>query len=183
MGDCFETLVDVDVAPDDAPRQAERLRELLVSRSIIREIRTPCVLGGDGRGYPPGASYAAACANPNETTMQMVTNGVEIAAERTVAIAAHADPLLECPRCASLRPAGDEFWSAISAWYDGDLNVALLCPDCLQAAPLRRWRGDPPFAVGHAAATFWNWPPLSPRFIEEINAFLGHQVVRVSGKL
>lgn len=53
MGDWFQTIVDAQVASQDAEGLASEVRDWLVSSGIVSSERTDCVLGSD-LGYSPG---------------------------------------------------------------------------------------------------------------------------------
>jgi hypothetical protein len=62
MGDGFHIIVDRDVAEADAPRLAERIRDWLISRRIVKPELTNCGLGDPG--HPPGEAHQSVLVDP-----------------------------------------------------------------------------------------------------------------------
>jgi len=44
---------------------------------------------------------------------------------------------------------------------------------------LAEWRGPWPWGFGNLGLTFWNWPPLSEKFVQTITSKLRHRTVLV----
>jgi len=83
----------------------------------------------------------------------------------------------------------DESWElepwhdAIDAWWAGDDAAVYACPKCGVPERLTEWRGEAPWYFGYLGLQFWDWSPLSERFIQEVTKQLGHRTGVLSSKL
>jgi hypothetical protein len=68
---------------------------------------------------------------------------------------------------------------AVDAWADGDDATTYACPHCAHEERLAEWGGQWSWGFGNLGLAFWNWPPLSERFVSEVARKLGHRVKRV----
>jgi hypothetical protein len=183
MGDWFRTVVDRDASADEAARLADSIRDWLITEGIIAA--TPnagCVLGGNG--YPPGPAFAKAVkVPPDHQFLGLVTCGVAIVTCRTVFHAGQFGLNVFCPQCEA-RSAGDELWNqAVNEWFRAEGPGLLTCAQCGHTEPVAEWAYDPPWGFGHLGFEFWNWPPLSRSFVDEVRRRLGHRTVLVTGKM
>ena len=186
MGDRYQKIAAPQVAADAAGPTAQRVVAWLVDRRIIGRETTACVLGAP-EGYPPGAGVAAAvdgAATDNWRTL--LTNGVEVITEWTVFW--NLEPATEsrCPACG--RDNGPDFFettvfAGLAAWHRGDGDLTIRCGLCGASSPLRRWHFDPVWAFADFGLTFWNWPRLTDRFLEDLSAVIRAPVIYQAGKL
>jgi hypothetical protein len=72
---------------------------------------------------------------------------------------------------------------AIDAWWSGDAAAVYACPKCGVPERLAEWRGAAPWYFGYLGLQFWDWSPLSERFIQEVTTQLGHRTGVLSSKL
>jgi hypothetical protein len=181
MGDSFQIIVDKDASEDEAPRLAAEVRDWLVARRIIEPESTDCALGDSG--HRPGPWHTAALDGPAEATgfLNLQTNGLQIEVGRTVFYTIGGE--LTCRACGvQFEPEGG--WSeAVDDWYNGNDRAMFECPECGKPERLVEWSGEFPWGFGNLGFKFWNWPPLSERFIQEMAMKLGHRTVLVRGKL
>ena len=197
MGDTYEALVDADATAEEATQLAVRVVEMLQRRGIIAGERTDCVLGGaDGTGYPPGPHYEDAVephvhndscrGRPHLDVRQLWTNGLAVDVGKRVFYSMTGETAVVCSACqtrSEMEPFPDALHEAINEWYAGTGPGQFACPHCGARAPITVWTWDPPWAFGYLGFTFWNWPPLSVTFIQDVSAVLGHRTVVVRGKL
>jgi len=192
VGDFYETLADVEATPDEVPHLATSVVNWLVDSGVIEPERSDCTYG-DAGGYRPGPNYALAVAKPEPAFMHLYTNGVEvISRSHTVFTSLEADAVT-CPLCGAVTDLVDERWkpnarwdelsTVISGWSSGLADDHHPCWHCGVHVSLNDWQWAPPWAFGHLGFTFWNWPELSPRFVEALSRRLGHRVVDVFGKM
>ncbi|MBZ4414994.1 hypothetical protein [Myxococcus sp. RHSTA-1-4] len=180
MGDSFQIIVDKDVSAEDAPRLAGQVREWLVARRIIEPELTDSALGSPG--HRPGAAHTEALKTPDSSAfLGLATNGLAIDVGRTVFFTIGGE--LTCRACGAQVEPEDEWTEAVDAWYEGDDGVMFACPECRQPERLTEWSGRFPWGFGKLGFKFWNWPPLSERFVQEVAEKLGHRIVVVRGKL
>lgn len=193
VGDFFQRIGDIEVAPEEAEELGAAMVGWLVDTEVIAAGRTECVLGS-ALGHPPGPRYADAVTEPDPSLAGLWSNGLEVVTGRTV-FDGGQDELesATCPHCATTVRLVDDHWQlddrvwepfqrAISVWHSGGAGL-VGCPACAQAAGLNDWSWRPEWGFGHLGFTFWNWPPLAPEFLAEFARRLGHRVVCPAGKL
>lgn len=183
MGDWFQRLADVQATGDEAAALgADLVKWLLKTEVVAGEPVDECVLGGTG--YRPGRRYAEALADPAEDWfLKFQINGVEVVTERTVFDAGQGELCVLCPRCLNEVEFDDVIEPGIAEWWSGAGNGDRACPRCGARSALNEWDWQPPWAFGYLGLEFWNWPPLSERFIDATGKRLGHRLVPVLGKL
>ena len=185
MGNWYETIVDLDVTEAEAPRLAEQMRVWLIEREIIKAAPRKRFLGS--LIYRPGPAYPSTLEEPNPSPE--IVNGLELVVGRTVFYQLGLE--LTCKTCgAQLKDEGeDESWElepwhdAINAWWSGEASVVYACPKCGVPERLTEWRGNVPWYFGYLGLQFWDWSPLSERFIQEVTKQLGHRTGVLSSKL
>jgi hypothetical protein len=179
MGDFYQVIVARDVSAEAAPRLATRVRDWLIERRIIEPELSECTLGEPG--HRPGSEYALAQETPNPSVLGLSTNGLQIEVGRTVFY--NLQPELTCHACAARFEPGDDYQEAVGAWCEGNDAVTFACPECHHAQRLTKWDGEAPWGLSHLGFRFWNWPPLSARFVREVSEKLGHRTLLVRDTL
>ncbi|MEW6529333.1 MAG: hypothetical protein AB1473_00755 [Thermodesulfobacteriota bacterium] len=182
MGDYFQIIVDKDATEKEAPVLGPLIRDWLISEGIIESEMKDNVLSSD-LGYPPGPDYGRAVEEQDDHLQGLWTNGLDIITERTVFHALPGTVELVCTGCGLRFEPPDEWSEAISEWYDQRGPGNLGCPGCSGVRPITEWQHDPPWGFGYLSFQFWNWPPLTESFIQEVSERLGHTVVFVQGNL
>lgn len=183
MGDWFQTIVDEEASAEKAETLANEIRDWLIDRGIIQTTMTDCVLGGNGRGYPPGPHFEQAISpGAHHHFLQLWTNGLHFVIGRTVFDSGQGETTVLCPKCQTPRDDHTQWVDAIGEWYEGK-TALLRCPHCNTSTPITEWKFDPPWGFGNLGFTFWNWPPLKDEFVSELGERLNHQIVIVKGKL
>ena len=172
MGDLFLTVVDTDVALDNARRVADLVVDHLVDTGLILPVMTVCALGSPG--HPPGP------AAPSEAHDMPGTNGMTIDIGRR---AYGMMPGLEayCPSCDGVAPEEDVY-RLMSQWEEDACDGYRTCPDCRQRTHLNDlYWGDALPLLGTLAFTFWNWPDID--LCDELARPTGHRMLQAMGKL
>ena len=182
MGDSFQSIVDRDATEAEAPELGAAIHKWLVSEGIVSADASDCVLGSD-TGFPPGPHYEKAVDGPDEHLLQLVTNGLDIIAERHVFYACQGGFELVCSACSDRFEAPDEWGDAVDEWYENKGPGLLACPRCGEAQPISYWEHDPAWGFANLGFEFWNWRSLTDEFVREFGKRLGHRVLLVSGKL
>ncbi|MFJ7077785.1 hypothetical protein [Streptomyces sp. NPDC098781] len=193
MGDHFQTLVDLDASPQDAPRLAERVVAWLVAEGLVQAELLPDCVYGLPLGRMPGPNWHRAVA-PQDVRFGP-GEGLAVHTERTVFHGGQGTlEAVHCPRCAATTRLHDgrnmvpETWGpfllAVDTWYEtGAADVD--CPTCAERVPLPDWTWhDDYFAFAHLGFQLWNWPPLTTEFRTRITGLLdGHRTTYLQGKL
>jgi uncharacterized C2H2 Zn-finger protein len=181
MSDSSQAIVDVEVRGEGAERLAAAVRDWLVARRIVAPDATGSTLGGEG--HRPGPEHRVATGSDDEDFLGLDVNGVEIAVGRRVFDAGADGIALRCDRCGHGFEPGDAWIEAVGAWAGGDDGATFACPRCGEARPLADWRGPWAWGLGELGIVFWNWPPLSERFVRALADVLGHRTVLVRSHL
>lgn len=182
MGDYFQYIVDVEATEEQAPQQEATVRDWLLREGIISAEMTDCVLGSE-LGYPPTANYTKAVEEPDDFLLERRTNGVKLITKRTIFDSGQGGFELICSSCDARFEYTDEWSDAVHEWSERRGPGIFPCPHCGHAQPLTEWKHDPPWAYADFGIKFWNWPPLTTAFVDDIARLLGHRVVVVAGKL
>ncbi|WP_369170180.1 hypothetical protein AB5J49_21135 [Streptomyces sp. R28] len=185
MGDTFQTIVDLDAPPQDAPRLAERVIEWLVAEGIVLAQAEPGWALGDDPAHPPGPDWHKAVAHARWGAPE----GLVVHTGHQVFYSTHVTAnTVTCPRCGQTTTVEGEvtprFGTAMNAWYEtGAADVD--CPGCAGSVPLPAWRwADHAYAFAHLGFKFWNWPALSDEFRARTARFLeGHDTALLMGKI
>ncbi|MGI5349788.1 hypothetical protein ACQEU8_16585 [Streptomyces sp. CA-250714] len=191
MGSHFQTVVDLDATPLDAPALAARGLDWLVGEGIVLAERTDCVLGAP-LGHPPGPRWAEAVDEEDWGP----GDGLKIDTGRTVFNGGQGDPTYAgCPHCGAhvdfyteeleeIEGSWEPFGKAMETWYETG-RAAVGCPDCGRTGDVTKWTWDGDFyAFGYLGFEFWNWPEFSARFLDRFAHALGsHRTALVWGKL
>lgn len=192
MGDHFQTIVDLDAGPQDAPALAQRVVDWLVTEGIVLAERTDCVLG-QPLGHPPGPNWHRAVAEDDADWKP--SDGLAVHTGRTAFHGGQGGAeAARCPRCATTVRLYTEDWDLIDeAWapFDRAIDVWLAtgaadvgCPACAAVVPLPDWSWtDDFYAFAHLGFEFWNWPEFTEEFRARVSELLGgHRTVHVWGK-
>jgi hypothetical protein len=191
MGNHFQTVVDLDATPVDAPALAARGLAWLVEEGIVLAERTDCVLGAP-LGHPPGPLWAKAVGREGWEP----SDGLRIETGRTVFHGGQGDAMYAaCPHCAAhvafytdewdpIDGAWEPFAKAIETWHETG-QAAITCRRCRRTGDLTTWTWDADYhAFGYLGFEFWDWPEFSPGFLSRFAHALGnHRTVLVGGKL
>ncbi len=181
MGNWYQIIVDLDVTEAEAPRLAEQMRVWLIEREIIEAVPTAEFLGK----YRPGSAYQSTLKEPNPYTKTV--NGFDLVVGRTVFY--RLSSALTCKACGARVGDEDESWDsepwtdAVDVWWSGDAAAVYACPKCGVPERLTEWSGDAPWYFGYLGLKFWDWSPLSERFIQEVTKQLGHRTGVIYDKL
>ncbi len=182
MGDSYQIIVDRDISADEALGLAERTRDWLVERGIIQSTLSDCILGGPG--YRPGPAYAETLEDPSNLSFRN-SGGLRFNVGHRIVFHAVSGEVT-CRFCGArvdLVEHGDTWVEAVDAWYAGDDAVAFTCPACGRSERLTEWTGRWPWGFGNLGLEFWNWTPLSERFVREVTEKLRHRTTLVSSEL
>ena len=172
MSDNVTWIVDLDASANEAADLADRVREWLTSQGIVSPISRRVSDGIDllGRGEQANAWDAESHA------ADLAMCGLQVATERQVFHT--GDNGIDCIRCPSCHVAHDPDslpWSdAVEAWYAEEGDDGMACPDCGARHRIVDWEFEMPWAFGHLAFGFWNWP-VSERLLHEVAAITGHR--------
>jgi hypothetical protein len=187
MADYFQTVIDTGAGLEDADHLARHVVLLLSGRGIVAG--KPSQEGGYERG--PNAEDISVRDPGGSPTRHEAIPPVYSHLQVLIGRLTHSDDLSEfrsprarCPSCGAALEDPEGNWRAAElAWIAGDDEAGLHCAACGKESPVAAWTYDSRFGFGNLAFRFWNWPPLSPAFLEELRRELQHPVVLVKGKL
>jgi hypothetical protein len=179
VSDSAQILVAIDCPPEEAPVYGEAVLGWLVEHGVVEREVSDCVLGGDGRGYPPGPELDTAVEGGVDVTRGLWTNGLAIVVGRTVFDGGANGVELRCPRCAATFEPQDDWFEAAASWAEGDDGARYSCPSCGLEQTLPEWTGPWPWGFGHLGLEFWNWPPLRREFVDELSELLPGRLLLV----
>jgi hypothetical protein len=182
MGDYFQVIVDKDATEAESLDLGDVVLKWLISEKIVSPSTCDCVLGTEV-GYPPGSRYVTAVIEPCDSLIGLWTNGLDIITKRTVFHSGQGGFELVCSSCFNRFEQGDEWGAAVDEWLDDKGPGLLACPRCKCVQAITEWKHDPEWGFGNLGFEFWNWPPFTEKFLEDISKLLKHRVVLVAGKL
>jgi hypothetical protein len=181
-----------------APRQEEldelhqRILDWLVAEGIVERELTDCILSMRSHGHRPAPRFMTASSAPEDPEcnnccyakfIQMKVNGLQIIKGRHVSVAGGSYDCAICPGCGTERPVFDERWNAAcTVWIEWQGAGDLECERCRVSHGLAEWRHRDTIGFGALTFNFWNWPPLSDEFRDEMARRLGHEVHLVHGR-
>jgi hypothetical protein len=185
MADFFQTIIDTRVEAGEADHLARHVVSFLADRDIIA--RDPSEEGGYSRGPRALEISDVPPRRAAHETIPPVFSHLQVIIGRTIHsgdLSESRPPRARCPRCGlALDDPDDEWRAAVQAWLGGDDASSLGCPGCGAAAPVSEWEYDAQYGFGNLAFRFWNWPPLTSAFLEDLRKELGHPISLVRGKL
>jgi hypothetical protein len=183
VGDTFQKLGGLDATAAEAPSLAASVSARLVAQEIVSRELTDCVLVGLGRR--PRVRHGKALENLDDaygvwTTLS--TNGLHIDVGRQVYHGGQSDVSdVACPHCGSIELFSD-FSIALDDWCKTG-TAHHKWPTRTRRSLINDWRLEPQWGVGHLQLTFWNWPPLSKRFQNDVSSYLdGHRLLYIYDK-
>jgi ribosomal protein S27E len=152
----------------------------LVARGIIEAAETDSTLGATG--HRPGPKFAEALEDPRDQSfLRLAVNGLEVRLpEVGFELFVSPDggfPEVSCPDCG--RKLEAKTLTARLDQLNDESPVPVRCRGCGNGFDIVDWQPAPSSAFGNLAFAFWNWSPLSKRFIEEVAGWCGDPVVRV----
>lgn len=191
MADYNQAIIDLEVTSEEHARElAGAILAWLIDERIIEDRSCDRCNGIEGQCYPAGPGFTKACKDVapgefayfHEQFHSLVTNGVRVVATRgLVRNGQGCEDSIACPRCGASSPM-DEYWNIGGPWYMREVEEAPIhCAHCGQASPIWQW-ANPDGGFVLLAFEFWNWWPLSDRFIAEFGRRLGHRFTFFCGK-
>lgn len=182
MGDTFQTVVDRDAGPRDAPRLAERVVEWLVAEGIVLATAQAGWALGDDPAHPPGPRWHEAVTHARWGSPE----GLVVHSARSVFYgdSGGRETSVTCPRCSAVTGDTSFLSPAMESWHRTG-EACPLCPACGAGVPLPEWDwSDDHLAFVHLGFRFWNWPRLDDVFLTRMTRLLdGHRTAYLAGKL
>lgn len=190
MGSDYQAIIDIEANEAEAQVFADKIRDWLISESLIDSRLENCVLGKDA-GYPPGPKYKAVVKPHDFDIRELRTNGLQINIGREFYFAGQGGYFeIVCPICYEQVLTEDVtgFWGAMDSLFKGQNNIFLTCPNCNKITSFSQWRYAPGDGIGRLVAgnlafKFWNWPIFKVEFLQRFEKQLGHEISYVFGKL
>ncbi|MFJ1810055.1 MULTISPECIES: hypothetical protein [unclassified Streptomyces] len=188
MGDTYQTIIDRDASPQDAPRLAKPVVEWLVAEGIVLAEAEPGWALGDRPAHPPGPNWHTAVTDARGGTPE----GLAVYTEHHIFYSSFnqrpGPSVVICARCGESAVAegdlGERIGAAVDVWYETG-TAGVDCPACARSVDLSAWRwADDSLAFAHLGFEFWNWPWLSEEFRARLSGFLdGHGTAFLPGKV
>ncbi|MET0464710.1 MAG: hypothetical protein ABW007_16215 [Chitinophagaceae bacterium] len=162
------------------PKQkAREILEWLIQSNIISAKTSGCTLGGEGYAVRPGA--AAVVVDPFYLPVDLSINGIAIVTERQVF---HAGSLgmgsVTCPVCNEDIAKGD--LNFVDKWTEGESDN-VVCSNCDHTADINQFHFAIPWGFSDLGFVCWNWPELTPAFVEEFSKRLACEVNIIYSKI
>jgi hypothetical protein len=201
MSDNYITICTVQEV-DNAKELSDKLVNWLKKNQIIENEQSNCVLGMKDLGYKPGKRHVEAIGF-DENILRLQVCGMEVKTEREVFNAMAFTALTEmiCPKCERNRFEGitpEDFYTdnltseqletfhavfdEFNNWTKKEVSK-LICPYCAEPSDLESYKIGDTIALSNLGFTFWNWPQLTPEFIEQVKAVLGKDVKVINGHI
>jgi len=177
----FQTLVDREVACDDAPLNVRRVLRLMIDREIIEPSQSRCLPDPEAWGHRPGRNVASVVRSENDAVRNLHVNGVSVTIGRTIFDSGRGRLTPRCPDCRAANEPGAPWLDSLDEWFTRSGPGSLACSSCGGRNPVDLWIYEPPWAFGNLGFTFWNWPQLKVDFVIELAKLLGHKTRMISG--
>ena len=112
-------------------------------------------------------------------------NGLEIIKGRHITVSGEGSYECSiCPGCGAEGPVFGERWNAAATeWIEWRGAGNFECAHCGEKRGIVEWAHRDPIGFGALTFKFWNWPPLSVKFQEDLARRLGHRVHLFIGTL
>ena len=148
----------------DRQNKANEILDWLVSRDIVKPTLSDCV-GSSNNGYAISNGAKTVCADPSKLPFDYIVNGLQIISTRQIFdIGENGMEELICPNCN--HDISSEDWDFFNDWSESVSNN-LTCPLCDVSNDVHKFKFTPQWGFSDLGFTFWNWPPLTDRFISE----------------
>lgn len=179
MSDFTLTLVPA-VADSPAPQQqAAAVLHWLIATQVVSPVATDCTLGPQ-LGYPPATGAAAVNTLPHLLPFDLAINGLEILIGRQVFDSGRLElTLVRCPTCQA--NIVHEEWD-VGPWANQESDL-LTCPQCGSAAAIRAYTFEPAWGFSNLGFRFWNWPPFTAQFLEQVSRIIGQPLTVVQQRI
>ena len=173
MSDHSISIVPKQSAYPGKVSKAKEILGWLVSLDIVKPTPSNCILSSN-EGYAISKGAKRVTTEPEYLPFNLGVNGLEIITERQVFDTGQngMDELI-CPNCK--QDMASEDWDFLSEWGDNKSDN-LTCPLCNVATDIHQFKFTPEWGFSEIGFTFWNWPPFTEEFIDEIKQKLDSEV-------
>lgn len=180
VGDYFQWIAAIDVRAEDADRVADHLLDWLWSQEVVVRELSPCLLSRTELGYMPGSRFLRAVAEPDDH--EPWAGGVELVHSKRVfhPMQGVLDPI-RCPVCGQ-EVEFTALETPMMSWWESNDGPSE-CPHCGSTVGINDWLWASQFAFAYLGLEFWNWPALSPDFVDQVGQRTGSRVVLGTGKV
>ena len=163
MSDHSISIVPRSSAYPDKEFKVKQILKWLVSLDVVKSTPSDCILSSSN-GYPISEGAKLVTKEPEYLPYELGVNGLEIITERHVFYAGENGlTALICPNCK--QDIANEDWDFLSEWGDNQSNN-ITCPLCNVATDIHQFMFLPNWGFSDLGITFWNWPPLTDKFVE-----------------
>jgi hypothetical protein len=160
-------------------QQADAVQHWLVINRVVSPVATACTLGPQ-LGYAPAAGALAVSTAPSLLPFDLAVNGLEIIIGRQVFDSGGLELTgLRCPACQE--NIVDKEWD-LSPWANQESEL-LKCPQCNLATAIEAYTFEPAWGFSNLGFRFWNWPPFTAQFLEQVARIIGQRITVVQQRI
>ena len=192
MSDHRYTLTVPDAPQAELDELHQRVVDWLVGEGIVERELTDCILSTDTHGHRPAPRFMSASSDPEDpgclnywypSFIESKVNGLEIIKGREITVSGEGS--YECSICSTCNtegPVWGERWNAAAdEWLEWRGPGNFECEHCGAVRGIAEWTHRDPIGFGALTLHFWNWPPLSDQFRDEMSRRLGYPVHLIAG--
>ncbi len=164
MSDHSISIVPRQSAYPDKEVKVKEILQWLVPLDIVKPNLSDCVVNSNyGYAISDGAKFVLK--EPEYLPLDLGANGLEIITERQVFhTGENGIEELICPNCQ--QDIASEDWDFLSEWGDNESNN-LTCPLCNVWTDIHQFKFTPEWGFSDLGFTFWNWPGLTDKFVQD----------------
>jgi hypothetical protein len=170
MSDTYISVVFFVNNPTKLSATRKKLQKWMTQQGYIQSKPSDCTYDDKKHSYAPGKNFSNICTDRlcHSTLLELQINGVNFFEGRQVQYS--VDPAIaHCPSCGFSKEAPQEFYTAVGQWSEGDDNASVACPKCDVIRPITLWDLEDPVGFGDLTIKFYNWPHLSPLFLQRLS--------------
>lgn len=146
--------------------KAHEILEWLVANDIVNPTPSDCTLGREN-GYAVSEGARSVVKEPDFLRFGSgMINGLSIVTKRTIfdTVGNGIEELI-CPACKN--DISQESWDFFDPWVGGETDD-LTCPSCGQANEIHDYAFKPEWGFSNLGFEFWNWPPFTDEFLNDL---------------
>ena len=170
MSDSSISIVCKKSTYPDNKEKAQEILAWLISKDIVEPFPSKCVLGTE-EGYAVSGGARSVVEEPEYLPFGSGRiNGLGVVTDRQIFTTMQngLDELI-CPNCKS--DISQENWDFFDPWQSGETDD-LTCPSCGKSSEIHNYTFKPEWGFSNLGFEFWNWPPFTVEFIDDLKRLL-----------